>query len=80
MTSVSLILLIAGVYLGYTNHQDIVTLNTKFDHVQAALHYELHIDTEQPYNNGPVKDSSKVSLHHDAMLANNKITVVQKEN
>lgn len=79
MTSVSLVLLIAGVYLGYTNHQDILTLNTKFDHVQAALHYELHIDTEQPYSNTP-KDSSKVLSHRDAVLANNKLTVVQKDN
>ena len=76
MTGVILLLLIVGVYFGYTNHQDIVMTNTKLDHVQAALHYKLNIDTEPPYKSN---DSSKAPMHRDAMLANNKMTVVQKE-
>jgi len=76
MTGLSVILLCFGVWFGYVNHQDIMTLNTKFDHVQAALHYKLNIDTEQPYGNN---DSSKAPMHRDAMLANNKMTAVQKE-
>ena len=85
MTVICLILLCISCGYGYTNNQAISKnaeiANRRFDHIEAALHYKLNIDIEDPYrSSNSSKDSSRVLLHRDALLANNKITVVQKDN
>jgi hypothetical protein len=82
MTGMNLLLVCLGVYFGYINHVAIQDGNTKIEHIQAALHYRLNINPEEPYGGSrpeaPGNDSSRVFLHRDATLAENKTSAQKK--